>query len=173
MTKRLFLLRHAKSSWANATLEDHDRPLQKKGLRRAAGLARWLEERGLGCDLVLCSTALRARETLEVVLPALGKPELRYERAIYEAEPEDLIAMLRKLPEATRSAMIVGHDPTLHMLAVGLSMTARGDALDRLKRKFPTAGLAIVSFGDAGWGSVGPRVGHLDCFFVAPDDNVA
>jgi phosphohistidine phosphatase len=173
VTRTLLLLRHAKSSWADATIEDHDRPLQDKGRRRAAALAEWMDDRGIGCDLVLCSTALRARQTLDVVLPVLGKPEVRFEPAIYEASPEALLGLVRELDDGIERTMLVGHDPGLQQLATLLAMTATGDALERLKRKFPTAALAMLSFGHAGWASVGPKVGHLDAFHVAGDGDVA
>jgi phosphohistidine phosphatase len=169
VTTTLYLLRHAKSSWASATVEDHERELQDKGRRRAAALAEWIEERGLGCDLVLCSTATRARQTLDIVLPALGNPVVRYEPAIYEAASEDLIAMLKALDEETERVMVVGHDPVLQQTATTLAMTCRGDALDRIRSKYPTCGFAMLTFGSAGWPSLSPKLGHLELFYVAPD----
>ena len=78
MPKSLMLLRHAKSSWADVAVEDHDRALQDKGRNRAANLARWLDDRGLGCDLELCSTALRTRQTLDIVLTVMGATARKY-----------------------------------------------------------------------------------------------
>ena len=173
LPKSLMLLRHAKSSWADATLEDHDRPLQDKGRRRAAGLAAWLDERGLGCDLVLCSTALRTRQTLDMVLPALGGPVVRYEPSIYDAEAATLLGLVQHVEDRFERVLIVGHDPGLPSLATLLAMTATGDALERLRRKYPTCALALLTFGDAGWRSVQPRVGHLALFHVTGDEAVA
>jgi phosphohistidine phosphatase len=170
MSKTLLVLRHAKSSWADNTLDDHDRPLQKKGERRAAKQREYMKEQGLKADLVLCSTALRARQTYDIVAPALGDPEVRYEAGIYHAEPQDIVDMLNRVDDSHENVMIVGHDPTLQMLVALLAMTATGDALDRIKRKFPTAGLAILSFGHAAWPSVGRGVGHLESFHVPGDD---
>lgn len=169
MPKSLMLLRHAKSSWADATIEDHERPLQDKGRGRAANLTAWLEDRDMGCDLVLCSTALRTRQTLDIVLPVLGAPEVRYEESIYEADPQDLLALLRRVDESQERVMIVGHDPGLQQLAILLAMTASGDALDRLRRKYPTSALALLSFGEAGWSGLTPGMGHLSMFHVPPD----
>ena len=169
MPNTLYLLRHAKSSWADATLDDHDRPLQAKGRRRAGELRTWMEERGLGCDLVLCSTALRARQTLDVVLPALGDPVVREVARLYGAGAADIVAMLKRTGGRVERVMVVGHDPVLQQTAVALAMTADGDAMDRLRRKYPTAALAMLTFGTAGWASLAPGMGHLDLFFVPPD----
>ncbi len=169
MTTTLYLLRHAKSSWASVTVEDHDRELQHKGRRRAAALAEWIEDRGLGCDLVLCSTAVRARQTLEIVLPAMGDPEVRYESAIYEAGCDGLIAMLRALGEEPVRVMVVGHDPVLQQTATTLAMTAHGNAMDRIKSKYPTCGFAMLTFGSSVWASLTPGMGHLEFFHVPAD----
>lgn len=163
------LLRHAKSSWADATLEDHDRPIQDKGRGRAANLAAWLEDRGIGCDLVLCSTALRTRQTLEIVLPVLGGPEVRFESAIYEADVAALLSLVHGIGEQYERVLLVGHDPGLQLLATRLAMTATGDAMERLKRKYPTAAFALLSFGDAGWAGLAPGMGHLAVFHVPQD----
>jgi len=165
----LYLLRHAKSSWADPEAEDHDRPLQEKGRLRAANLVAWLEERALGCDLVLCSTAARTRETLDIVRPALGNPEVRYLAEIYGAGTDDLVGLLKSIDEDTERVMVVGHDPTLQQTALALSMTANGDARERLSRKYPTSALALLTFGSAGWPSLTPGMGHLEFFYVPPD----
>ena len=173
MVKTLWLLRHAMSSWAAVAIADHDRPLQDKGRGRAANLRRWLEDRGLACDLVLCSTALRTRQTLDIVLPALGAPEVRFEPSIYEAGPAELMALLHGLDDAIDRVLIVGHDPGLPLLAASLAMTATGDAMERLKRKYPTSAFAMLTFGEAGWGGLMPRMGHLALFHVPADAPVA
>lgn len=173
MSKILYFLRHAKSSWADATIDDHDRPLQAKGQKRAEALRNFMAEAGIRVDLVLCSTALRARQTYDIVAPALGAPEVRYEAAIYEAEPQDVIALVNRLDDRYDNVLIVGHDPTFQILATTLAMTATGDAMDRVRRKFPTCGLATLTFGDAGWSSVAKGVGHLEAFHVPADDPVA
>ncbi len=169
MPNTLYLLRHAKSSWADATLDDHDRPLQARGRRRAGELRVWMEDRDIGCDLVLCSTALRARQTLDVVLPALGGPDVRHVPRIYGAGADGIIEMLKDADEGIERIMVVGHDPVLRQTAIALAMTANGDAMDRLKRKYPTAALAALTFGSAGWRALAPGVAHLELFF-APSD---
>ena len=169
MTTTLYLLRHAKSSWASAEVEDHDRELQDKGGARATALGEWIEDREFGCDLVLCSTATRARQTLDVILPALGSPEIRYAESLYESDASALIAMLKALGDGPDRVLVVGHDPILQPAATTLAMTANGDAMDRIKSTYPTCGFAMLSFGSSGWSSLAPGIGHLELFFVAPD----
>ncbi len=169
MTTALYLVRHAKSSWADITVDDHDRPLRNRGRRRAARLAGWLEERSLGCDLVLCSTALRTRQTLEILLPVLADAEVRYEEDLYHGDARHLVSLLRRTPPAMERVMVVGHDPVLQMTAQYLAATATGDAMDRLDRKFPTSALAMLTFGSAGWAALRQHMGHLEFFCIPPD----
>ena len=173
MTTTLYLLRHAKSSWVDPMSEDHDRALSDKGRARAGALAEWMEDRALECDLVLCSIALRARQTLEIVLPVLGSSQVRHEADIYEASGNSIIEMLKTLDNKTERVMVVGHEPALRQTATTLAMTANGDALERLKRKYPTSALSMLTFGSAGWSSLVPGIGHLELFYVPPDPDAA
>ena len=169
MTATLYLVRHAKSSWADITVDDHDRPLRNRGRRRAANLAAWLEERSLASDLVLCSTALRTRQTLDILLPVLGDADVRYEDGLYLGDARHLVSLLKKTPPALERVMVVGHDPVLQMTARYLAATATGDAMDRLDRKYPTSALAMLTFGSADWGGLRQHMGHLEFFFIPPD----
>lgn len=173
MSKTLYLLRHAKSSWADTAVDDHDRPLQPKGERRAERQRDHMAESDIDVDLVLCSTALRARQTYDIVAPALGEPEVQYRKDIYGAETQDVVKILNQIDEDQEHVLLVGHDPTLHLLVMELAMTASGDAKERVHRKFPTSGLATLTFGGASWGSLGKGVGHLEAFYVPQDDPVA
>lgn len=139
----LYLLRHAKSSWADSTLPDRDRPLAPRGRRDAKRIARYLAGRGFEPDLVLCSSAGRARETLELVRPAFGASTVMLEEELYAASSDELLARIRLVPEAVASVMLIGHNPGLQQLAVVLAST--GDELDRLEAKFPTAALATLA----------------------------
>src|SRR6476661_6101124 len=105
----LYLLRHAKSSWADPTLPDHERPLAPRGRRDAKRIATHLARLGIEPELVLCSSAQRTRETLELLRPALGAtPTVRLEAKLYAASAETLLERIRALPEAIASAMLIG-----------------------------------------------------------------
>jgi phosphohistidine phosphatase len=132
----LLILRHAKSSWKDASLADHDRPLKKRGRRDAPRMGRWLREQDLLPDLILTSTAKRARETTRLATEAAAYAgSIRAARALYHAEPEEIVSVLRTVEEPIERVMIVGHNPGLEML-----LEALVDAWHRL----PTATLAQV-----------------------------
>jgi phosphohistidine phosphatase len=165
---RLWLLRHAKSSWGDADLRDEDRPLAPRGERAADQMRAYLDAEGIRPALVLCSSALRARQTLERVLSALGTElEVRIEPALYTFEAGDLLDRLRRIPSGVTSALLVGHNPAMQGLAVRL--VDRGDRLDDLTRKYPTAGLAEIDLGESTWDEVAERPGELTRF-VTPRD---
>jgi phosphohistidine phosphatase len=140
--KTLYLLRHAKSSWDNPELADHDRPLAPRGLRNIAALASHVRAKGISPSLILCSSARRARETLAGVLPALDtEVEILIENGLYGAGAAQLIARLREVGETVPSVMLIGHNPGLEDLASQLD--------DRTSRApLPTA--ALVTFELAG-----------------------
>ena len=152
----LYLLRHAKSSWDDPGLADHDRPLAERGLRNAAVLSEHLRAAQILPELVLCSTAQRARETLAAVLPAFdGETEILVERGLYGSSADELLARLRAVPEAVASAMVVAHNPGLEELA---SRLAGDEAPERL----PTAALVELVSEDT-W----PSLGESPCRIVS------
>ncbi len=142
--KTLCLLRHAKSSWDDAALDDFDRPLAERGLKAAPLIGRLMAKRGWLPDLALVSPAARARETWRLVSAELPAPvETRFEPAIYMAAPDDILALLRALPDAASSVILVGHNPGLEQSAALLAgPESDQQALARMTEKFPTAALA-------------------------------
>jgi phosphohistidine phosphatase len=156
--KRLFLLRHAKSSWEDTSLDDHDRPLAPRGRRAAALIAEHVRRNRIGPALVLCSSAKRTRETLERVRSALGAAEVLVERELYGASSEDLLQRLREVPDEVESVMLVGHQPAIQELA--LRLAAEGSELEQMRAKFPTAALATLSFA-GGWSELGREGAEL------------
>lgn len=158
--KRLYLLRHAKSSWDDPGLADHDRPLAPRGRRAADRLARHCKREGIRPALVLCSSATRARDTLERVRPGLG-PQARVELdpALYAASAEELLGRLRRLPDALPSAMLIGHNPGLQELALLLAGDAAGRA--RLEGKLPTGALVTLTMRRLTWSGLHPGDAEL------------
>ena len=116
--KRLLLLRHAKSSWDDPALADHDRPLAPRGRRAAKLIGEHLRENQIGVSLVLCSSARRARETLDLVQTP---GEVLIERELYGASADELLARLRRVPDQRGTVMLIGHNPAIEDLAVGLA----------------------------------------------------
>jgi len=164
----LTLLRHAKSSWQDASIEDFDRPLAPRGEAAAPRMGAYMAKQGLSPQLILCSPATRARQTLDLVLPQLpGEPTVEFEDALYLASASSLLARLRRIQANTTSVMVVGHDPGMHGLAVELAGKGDAASLRRLASKFPTAGLAVISFKASQWSQIKPRAGRLE-LFMAP-----
>jgi len=160
---RLYLLRHAKSSWKDPELTDHDRPLAARGARAAAALARHFDAAGIAPDLVLCSTARRARDTLDQVAPAAG--EVRFEPELYGASARSLLERLRQVPPATGSVLVIGHNPELEDLALALARPSAGR--DEIEAKYPTG--ALVALELPGWAELGRGTATLTAF-VRPRD---
>lgn len=164
---RLLILRHAKSG-RPAGVEDFDRPLCERGMRAAPVIGDWIREQSFEPAFVLCSPARRTRQTLELVLPKLrGKPEIRYERALYLPQTSAVLEQLRAAP-ALSPLMVVGHNPSLHELSLALlAHHQRGEArkqADELSEKFPTAGLAVLEFSIRDWKRLKTTSGVLTCF---------
>src|SRR5215472_8093251 len=115
--KTLYLLRHAKSSWKDPGLDDLDRPLNKRGRETAKTMAAYLRRAKITPDLVLCSTAVRAKQTLEPIAKAIKPPRVAFQGRIYGVAQPELLKYLRGLPEAVECALMIGHNPGLHDLA--------------------------------------------------------
>ena len=163
---KLALLRHAKSSWDNATAGDFERPLNARG-REAAGamggeLARLCVEPGV----ILCSPSRRTRETLDLVLPKLRAERvvIHFDAALYLASAGDLMRSIRNCEPPADTLLVIGHNPGMHEVAA--SLTASGDpaSIAHLKDKFPTAALAVIQFAEVRWRDIGGAKGHLQAF---------
>jgi len=142
--KTLLILRHAKSSWENSGLADHDRPLNKRGKRDAPRMGLLLREQGLAPDLILSSTAKRARRTASAVAESAEfQGEVKLLPELYHAGPRTYSEVLRNISNDCESVMVVGHNPGLEILLAKLA--GEGERL-------PTASLAHLQLGIDSWG---------------------
>jgi phosphohistidine phosphatase len=151
-TRRLYVLRHAKSSWDDHSASDHERPLSERGRRAVRVLAAYIEAKGIEPDLVLCSTARRTRETLD----GLGlNAKVVIEHRLYGASCDEVVERLRSLPTEVRSVMLVGHNPAMQMLVLRLTARVRAgreelsEGLEAVRRKLPTGALVTLETNDA------------------------
>jgi len=167
----LSILRHAKSSWDVTELDDFDRPLAKRGAKAAPEIGAKLASEKLVPDLVLCSTAIRTRATLALVIPELPAPpaEIKYEDELYLAPPSVLLDRLRRVTGSVAHILLVGHNPGLHGLALELTADGSRDDLRDLATKFPTGTLAVLTFKLDRWSEIGPATGDLK-LFVTPKE---
>ncbi|MGO9881684.1 MAG: SixA phosphatase family protein [Solirubrobacteraceae bacterium] len=154
--KHLLLLRHAKSSWDDPTLDDHERPLAPRGRKAARLIAAHLRDNHVQVSLVLCSSAQRARDTLELVQPP---GQVLIERGLYDASAQQLLERLRKVPDEHDAVMLVGHNPAIEDLAGALT----GCAAELAGQKFPTGALATLTFSGP-WAGLAPDAAVLESF---------
>ena len=172
--RRILLLRHAKSSWDHSDLDDVSRPLAPRGRKAAPLIGRHISTQGLVPDLVLCSTAVRARQTLELVIAewkrAAGDDAKVDRRAsFYLATVGELLSAIRRLDDEVESVMIIGHNPGMAVLADQLAATGDPEGLRAMAAKFPTAALAVLDFETPSWKAIAPGTGRLQSF-VRPRD---
>lgn len=156
--KTVILLRHAKSSWSDPALADHDRPLNDRGRGAAPAMGEWLLRRDLVPDLVVCSSAVRARETVErmaAAVPGLPKPVI--EPRLYHAEPGAMLDILREQPDGFGRVMFVGHQPGLSAFARVLAGGRIRPGCSRAFEHFPTAGVAVLTAELDAWGAFAPH----------------
>lgn len=153
----LHLLRHAKSSWRD-DVEDHQRPLNRRGREAAQRLGRHLPTIAGGIDLVLCSSAARTRETFDLALAGLAqRPRCLIEDGLYLAGCDKLLDRLRHLPEEDGNVLLIGHNPGLHELAVALAEPGTPLARSLASGKFPTAARASLLIATRWPGLTGSR----------------
>lgn len=159
--KKLLLLRHAKSSWDDASLPDFERPLNERGRRAAPLMGKLMREQKILPDLVISSPAERARQTIALVLEAAAiKPEMRYDERIYEASVARLLEVISEIDDDKREVMLVGHNPGFE------------DLLERLtgeNERMPTAALARITLNSEKWNEAGAQGGRLE-WLVKPKE---
>ena len=166
--RELFLFRHAKSSWSDLDLDDHDRPLNARGQNAAPMMGQYMQDNAINPAMVLCSSSVRTRQTLDLAFPDAheGDPPVVYSREIYEAPPTLLLQCIATVEDSVSSLMLLGHNPGMQMLTLQLAKTAQGDALARVATKFPTGALARISFRVESWRSLSQSRGHLVQFIT-------
>ena len=155
------LLRHAKSDWDDRSLRDFDRPLADRGRRDAPRIGKAIRKQGRIPDVIISSPTARARQTIEAVVESAGlKASPQFDETIYGAEPADLLKLIRGLPDASSSVLLVGHNPTFEHLLARLAVT---------DEHMPTAALACIEFQIDHWEDVDDGQGKL-VWFVTPKD---
>lgn len=145
---KLIVLRHAKAI-AGFGLADIDRPLADRGRRDAGATGDWLRENGLEPDKVLCSTAVRTRETLDRL--QLQAP-VEYSARIYDNSVDALFSLIRETPDDVGTLLLIGHNPSFHMLV--------GDLVDDAPDSFPTCALSVIEL-PGRWYETAPGTGTL------------
>jgi phosphohistidine phosphatase len=169
--KTILLLRHAKSAWGQPGLSDHERPLNKRGERAAEAMAEHIVHNAPRPDLILCSTAVRTRQTLAPLVHRLVSPAppIALEKGLYLATEGELLVRLRAVAEEVRTVLLIGHNEGIGELAGALAGDGEPNLLALLHEKFPTGALATLQLGEALWQDLAP--GHAELLaFVRPRD---
>ncbi len=155
--KQLWLLRHAKSDWDDPGLPDHDRPLNDRGHKDASLMGEYIHERHIQFDLVLCSSALRTRQTLEHLQLGVAA-EVIYDTKLYRATAQDLLDYLARTVDPASSILLVNHNPSITELAAMLAIDP--DEIYAL----PTAALAELHLPIDSWNDITPRIATVESF---------
>ncbi len=162
--RHIVVIRHAKSSWDDPSVADHDRPLSNRGRNALSRLGDHIEDLELRPDLVMCSSSRRTRETLAGIRPAIGrKVRVELDSALYGASAEQLLTELRRLDDHVATVVLIGHNPGVVDLVDCLVANAAtgGAAIDT----FPTAAVAVLSVAGP-WSALQPACALLESFWA-------
>ncbi len=170
--KTLYLMRHGKSDWGNPALSDYDRPLNERGIRASSTIARYIKDSLPLPDIVLCSPAVRAEQTLRFLEGTWRcAVETLWLENLYLAAPAGMLKLIRAhAPDNKNVVMVIGHNPGMEQLAGQLaSPDSDPGAMVSLRSKYPTAALAVFEWPESDWEDVAPGTGKLTRF-VKPRD---
>ena len=157
----LYLLRHAKSSWDDTSKQDFERQLSNRGRKACALIGEFIQEKGIDFDLVLVSTAVRTRETIELIKErAKFRGEVRYDERIYEATVPQLLEIISQIDNARESVLLVGHNPGIE----GLLALLTGE-----QQQVTTANFAKIKLKATKWSGNLANKGTLE-FIVRPKE---
>jgi len=147
--KKLYLIRHAKSSWKNLDIDDFERPLNKRGEKNAPFMGEILKDKGVFPDLILSSPALRAKTTAMTIAKKIDyKKKLAYRKKIYEASSSELLKILKSIDDSHKTVFLVGHNPSLNDLA---------EYFVEFYNNIPTCGIVEIEFSTRSWATIEPK----------------
>lgn len=162
----LYLLRHAKSSWAQPLSRDIDRPLNDRGMRDAPRMGRFIASLGRKPDIILCSPAQRTRETMNLLLPELGAEgiSIALPASLYEGDSQGYLDLVREHAGDAGCLLLIAHNPAIEDLADLLIGSGDRQARAAMRQKYPTAALAVLTFDVATWSEIKAAGGTLESF---------
>ena len=162
---RLMLLRHAKAEKSSPGMSDRERALNRRGRKDAANVGAYLASHALVPERVIVSSARRTRETWEELATAFSAPPpATHDDRLYNASPELILDVIRETGRASRTLLLIGHNPGLHETARLLIAAGDVETRERLNEGLPTSGLAVIEFAGDDWRKLHPRGGRLERF---------
>lgn len=164
---RLLLLRHAKAGWAEPGMRDFDRPLDKTGIEDAAAIGVAMGARDFRPDLVICSGARRARQTLDAIADQIDLGRVLHTDSLYSSDASGYVDIIREAPLA-ETLLLVGHNPMMEDVAFALAGDGDDAAKGSMAAGFPTSGLAVIRF-PGPLADAAPGKGYLELFLTPLD----
>lgn len=166
-------MRHAKSSWSDPDLDDHDRPLKDRGIAASRRMAKWMEQHGEVPDFVLTSTARRAKDTWGLISDTLSLDVPTAEISdIYLAGPDAMLQAIRtRVPKGVKKVLLIGHQPGMSSFARQLANGSARESRARAYKRFPTAALAVIRYEVDDWSDLEFGKGNF-CEFAVPKELV-
>lgn len=160
---RLYIMRHAKSSWAIPGARDFDRELNDRGLQDLVKMSKVMKNERFFPDKIICSSATRTRQTLDAVMNSFpNEPEIVFTERLYSSGLAEYIEIINANSESNaKSIMIIGHNPMCGSLAISLPGSGETSELEKIAYKYPTAALSIIDFDTDDWSEVSKGKGIL------------
>lgn len=166
--KRLAVLRHAKSSWAQPGTSDEARPLNQRGFEQLGQLSKWIAAKNFKPDLIICSPSVRTRQTHQAIEGALGDCKIEFDPALYNGALENYLNALWGLSDA-ENVLLIGHNPNCDELVRYLTMPSSPAADSLMSNHFATASLAMMELEGDNWSDLGQSTCLLN-LFLRPKD---
>ncbi|MGI9404757.1 MAG: SixA phosphatase family protein [Hyphomicrobiaceae bacterium] len=163
--RHLILFRHAKSDWSANGAKDHDRELAPRGIVAAPLMASWLQDEGFAPDHILCSTAQRTRQTLDLALTQWpDKPHVHFDKGLYLSSQDRIIRLIKEHGGDAETLMVLGHNPDMHDLTLDLVGPEYEAAASAQIGKYPTAAIAVLEFDIETWADIAKGGGRFVAF---------
>jgi phosphohistidine phosphatase len=165
--KKLYLMRHAKSDYPNNRIDDHERPLNKRGEISCKIMGKYIKEQNLIADRILCSDSVRTTTTAINILREIKEDiPIHFTKELYLATAGEMLKILAKTDDELNSVMIITHNPGIEQLAKFILKSGDAESIHRLQTKFSTAALACFSLDTDSWQKINPGSGNLDSFIT-------
>lgn len=166
----LYVMRHAKSSWDNLKLTDHDRPLSSRGKKNAKKICEFFVKKQIKFDLVLVSSSTRTQKTLKILQKKLEKPKkIITTKSLYLANENEIALKIKKIKEDYKKVLLINHEPSVTNLVNYLVKNKENNLFKLMKYKFPTAAFAKIIFNLDKWSLINENTGILKNF-IRPKD---
>tara|TARA_B100001142_G_scaffold233554_1_gene231878 strand:- start:195 stop:719 length:525 start_codon:yes stop_codon:yes gene_type:complete len=149
---KLYVMRHAKSSWDHPNLDDHERPLSKRGEKNAKKICEFFVKKNYKFDYILLSSSKRTKKTLKILLKKIDKPKkIISSKKLYLSSEDKIIDIIKKIPKKYKSVLLINHEPTVRNLIRSLTKNHNNNHFKLLNYKFPTSAFAKIYFDFNEW----------------------